>query len=111
MERRLGAGASGAAPDAKPAVEEAAEEAAVETAPWPTEADEAAFRAGEPAAEAGATILVVPATPPQDDRPLPALDSLVARVPAEVREALDDLFRAKFTVVKRVPASALKSPS
>jgi hypothetical protein len=78
---------------------------AAEAPPWPGDSDEASFLAeararGEPpalptaAAEAG---------------DLPPLDQLVARVPAEVREALDDLFRAKFTRVQRVSPSALKS--
>jgi hypothetical protein len=40
---------------------------------------------------------------------LPSLDSLVNRIPPEVRAALDDLFRAKFTAVRRVPEKALKS--
>ncbi len=41
---------------------------------------------------------------------LPALDELVSRVPAEVRELLDELFRARFTAVRRMPARALKQP-
>lgn len=40
--------------------------------------------------------------------PLPALDSLVQRIPPHVRETLDDLFRARFVAVKRVPERALK---
>ena len=39
---------------------------------------------------------------------LPPLDELVKRIPPQVREALDDLFRARFTGVRRVPAEALK---
>lgn len=39
---------------------------------------------------------------------LPPLNDLVQRIPAEVREALEDLFRAKFVAVKRVPKQALK---
>jgi len=39
---------------------------------------------------------------------LPPLDQLVARIPADVREALDDLFRAKFTRVTRVAPTILK---
>jgi hypothetical protein len=35
---------------------------------------------------------------------LPALEELVARVPPSVLAALDDLFRAKFTGVRRVAA-------
>jgi hypothetical protein len=35
---------------------------------------------------------------------LPALDEVVARVPAPVLALLDDLFRAKFTTVRRYAA-------
>ncbi len=44
-----------------------------------------------------------------DAKNLPPLDDLVRQIPAEVREALDDLFRAKFIAVRRVPKQALKS--
>jgi hypothetical protein len=40
---------------------------------------------------------------------LPPLDQLVKRISAEVRETLDDLFRAKFVRVTRVPKKALKN--
>jgi hypothetical protein len=43
-----------------------------------------------------------------DPKDLPPLDALVKRIPPEVREALDDLFRAKFVRVARVPKRALK---
>jgi hypothetical protein len=43
-----------------------------------------------------------------DAKPLPALDELVARIPPEVRDTLEDLFRARFVTVKRVPRKALK---
>jgi hypothetical protein len=42
-----------------------------------------------------------------DSKPLPALDDLVAKIPADVREALEDLFRARFVTVKRLPKKAL----
>jgi hypothetical protein len=42
------------------------------------------------------------ATVPVVGETLPALDDLVARVPPAVRGLLDDLFRAKFTSVRRV---------
>ncbi len=35
--------------------------------------------------------------------PLPELDALVARLPAEVRDTLDELFRARFVAVKKLP--------
>lgn len=72
---------------------------------WPDEAAESAFLAetkspGEPAA---------PAPPTENARqPLPSLDECVQRVPADAREALEELFRARFVHVRRVPASALK---
>ena len=52
-----------------------------------------------------------PPAEPVDAEPktaLPSLDELVSRVPAEVREVLDELFRARFTAVRRMPARALK---
>ena len=101
----------------KPAVSEVPDEAAVEVAVdagaggWPDEAAETAFRAearerGEPVVTAVATSEAVVET---DTQALPALDELVARVSPEARELLNDLFRAKFTVVRRVPVKALKN--
>lgn len=43
-----------------------------------------------------------------DAKALPPLDELVKRIPPEVRETLEDLFRARFVTVKRVPKKALK---
>jgi len=78
---------------------------------WPDESAETAFRAesrerGEPELPAG---LLVEATEETDPKGLPALEDLVKRIPPEARELLDELFRAKFTGVKRVPAKALKN--
>ena len=42
-------------------------------------------------------------------KPLPPLDELVQRIPAEVRDTLEDLFRARFVSVKRVPKRALNT--
>jgi hypothetical protein len=84
---------------------------AAEEAPPPLdEAGEASFLA-----DAHSRGEVVSAPPPMaeveetESAPLPPLDSLVQRLPAEVREALDDLFRAKFVRVQRVPKRALKT--
>ena len=41
--------------------------------------------------------------------PLPSLDELVKLIPADARDILDDLFRAKFVGVKRVAPSSLKN--
>lgn len=42
--------------------------------------------------------------------PLPELDALVARLPAELREAMEDLLRVRFVAVKRVPGRDLSAP-
>ena len=78
---------------------------------WPDESAETAFRAesrerGEPELSAG---LIVEATEETDTKGLPALEDLVKRISPETRELMDELFRAKFTSVRRVPAKALKS--
>jgi hypothetical protein len=79
-------------------------------APWPGTADETAFLAEQrgpavapPAATAGL------AKEETDASPLPSLNELVERIPAEARAALDDLFRAKFTGVRRVSTKSLKT--
>lgn len=46
---------------------------------------------------------------PENDTPLPPLDELVSRIPAATRQLMDELFRARFVTVKRVPPSALKN--
>lgn len=76
------------------------------------EAAESAFRAE--AKERGETVPTgrkADAEPAEeaDPKSLPKLDELVGRIPAEVRDVLDDLFRAKFVSVKRIPKKALKS--
>ncbi len=77
---------------------------------WPDEASETAFLAG--AQERGE--IVTPAKPAEvpevneEVQPLPSLDSLVERIPAGVRDKLEELFRAKFVRVQRVPRRALK---
>ena len=91
-------------------------EAAVATMPasegepsWPDESAEAAFL-GE-ARERGEVVVPKKAEDVAEEttaKPLPALDALVERIPAEVRDVLEDLFRAKFVAVKRVPKKALK---
>lgn len=57
----------------------------------------AAREAAEAAAEAAA-----------EKKNLPKLDELIGRIPAEVRDTLEDLFRVKFVKVARTPKKALK---
>lgn len=78
---------------------------------WPDPAAETAFLAearerGEVLVPAKAREEIAEET---DARALPALDTLVNRLPADVRETLEDLFRARFVRVTRVPRKALKS--
>ncbi|MBI5425579.1 MAG: hypothetical protein HZA32_15985 [Opitutae bacterium] len=77
----------------------------------PADGEEAAFIAEQreqgfiaPAATPAAAV-----AEPDDKSPLPPLDDLVNRIPAATRELMDELFRAKFITVKRVPRSALKN--
>jgi len=95
--------------DVEPELPAADEEAPA--AIWPDDSMESAFRAE--ARERGEPVRV--ARGPEETEAetesggLPKLDELVARIPAGVREAMEDLFRARFVAVKRVPRKALKS--
>ena len=83
---------------------------------WPDEAVEVAMlaeqreRDGEPPARPARPEKPA-AEPAEDDAavPLPKLEALIERIPPEVRETLDELFRARFTSVQRVPRQALKT--
>ncbi len=80
-------------------------------APWPTdEVGESAFLAE--ARERGETVAVKPAAAREESEaeagPLPTLDEIVQRIPAEVRDVLEELYRAKFTAVRRVSEKFLK---
>ena len=78
---------------------------------WPDAAAESAFLAearsrGElPAPKPAAAEEIEEA----EAGPLPPMDKMVERVPPPVREMLDDLFRARFVRVARIPRRALKS--
>ncbi|MEO7600549.1 MAG: hypothetical protein ABIV50_16575 [Opitutus sp.] len=77
---------------------------------WPDDAAEASFLSGS--RESG-TVPSAPAlaeaVPAIASKPLPRLDELVERIPTESRELLEELFRAKFTTVRRVKVTDLKS--
>lgn len=81
---------------------------------WPDETAESAFLAE--ARSNGETPQVVAVSTAEseteneaDGKGLPPLDDLVKRIPPNVRDVLDDLFRAKFTGVRRVPKKSLKA--
>jgi hypothetical protein len=90
----------------------AAELVTAEGAPnaWPDESAEAAMlselRTRGEAAKPAAAVEAIEETDPKN---LPPVDSLVGRIPAGIRETLDDLFRARFVRVVRVPKTSLKT--
>ena len=87
-----------------------APEAAATAASWPDETVESAFRAEALDRGEAVTLARVPVEANEETgtTPLPALDELVKRIPPHVRETLDDLFRARFVTVRRVPERVLK---
>lgn len=78
---------------------------------WLDEQAESAFRAEARDRGESPPAARPPEDATEDSEPgaLPKLDELVARIPAEVRETLEDLFRARFVAVRRVPKKALKA--
>ncbi|MBX3748579.1 MAG: hypothetical protein KF897_00660 [Opitutaceae bacterium] len=78
----------------------------------PTEAEESAYLAEQTAAApSGATAPGGEDAAEVDEAPakLPAIEDLVQQIPAETREALDELFRARFVRVQRIPRKVLKA--
>ena len=76
---------------------------------WPDETAESSFRSE--ARERGEPMAGIKSRDEADEtdaKALPALNELVERIPREVRDALEDLFRARFTTVRRIPRRALK---
>jgi hypothetical protein len=80
---------------------------------WPDENAEAAFIA-EARGRGESPVATPPSAEEEDERSaktLPPLSELVERIPAETRELMDELFRAKFVAVRKVKKSALKADS
>ena len=76
---------------------------------WPDESAESLFLSEQK--EQGApvpAVSVAQASEETDGKPLPPLEDLVKKIPENVRATMDELFRAKFVSVKRIPKSALK---
>ncbi len=84
---------------------------------WPDEAAESAIRAevtsrGETLnSKAARLVAEAAAEAAAEKKNLPKLDELINRIPADVRDTLEDLFRVKFVKVARSPKKALKSES
>jgi hypothetical protein len=89
---------------------------------WPDDAAESAFLAESAGAYAGgathggshatttaaATAEATEAAADANAK-LPPLEALVARIPPETRQVLEDLFRARFVAVKKIPRQAMKN--
>jgi hypothetical protein len=75
-------------------------------AEWPDDADESAFLSDAAARGESQVPVGDRSGAPTLDARLPPLDELVKRVPADVRRVLDELFRAKFTRVRKYAATA-----
>lgn len=71
--------------------------------------DDEGYNWPEGSAAASETAVPTAVTPEAVNAPLPSLDELVKRIPPDVRETLDDLFRVKFVAVRRVSPTSLKS--
>lgn len=112
MEERLGArlaAVNSATTDISPPAVEPEEDFAAPAGP--SEAEEAALISAQPLRGADPDNMHVGVEPVAEvedaTAKLPALGDLVERIPPGVREVMDELFRAKFVRVQRVPKKAL----
>jgi len=84
---------------------------------WPDESAESAMRAevverGETLnSKAASEAAAAAAEAAAEKKNLPSLDKLISKLPADVRDTVEDLFRVKWTKVVRVPRKSLKDLS
>ena len=74
----------------------------------PASAEEAAFLAQEREMGIVTPALMHVENPEEAPGDLPPMEDLVKRIPAPARELMEELFRARFVTVKRLPKSAMK---
>jgi hypothetical protein len=74
----------------------------------PSSEEEAAFLAQEREMGIVTPALTHTESPPVEEGSLPPMEDLVKRIPMPARDLMEELFRAKFITVKRIPQSALK---
>lgn len=79
-------------------------------ASWPDDAAESSFiaEARDRGESVKATIATAEIIDEKDTKSLPPLADLLKRLSPEVRETLDELFRVRFTSVKRTPKKWFK---
>lgn len=75
----------------------------------PSSEEEAAFLAQEREMGIVTPTLMHVEAPPEEKGELPPMEDLVKRIPMPTRELMEELFRARFVTVKRIPQAALKS--
>jgi len=103
-EVAVAAGAEGAA-----ASEQGSDRAVVPGAPYDEESPPLEVIVGSESSEVPAAAAAVPPARPRSDDdavPAPPLADLSARVPPALQEVMEELFRARFVRVTRVPATA-----
>ena len=74
----------------------------------PSSEEEAAFLAQEREMGIVTPALMHTESPPEEKGSLPPMEDLVKRIPMPARDLMEELFRAKYITVKRMPQSALK---
>jgi hypothetical protein len=74
----------------------------------PSSEEEAVFLAQERAMGIVTPALSHVENPPEEKADLPPMEDLVRRIPGPARELMEELFRARFVTVKRVPRAVLK---
>jgi len=83
---------------------------------WPTESEEAAFlsRNGGVIEEVQTQAHDLPELPeddePNSDVPLPSLQELINRIPASLRDSLEELFRARYNLATRIKETKKPTP-
>ncbi len=75
----------------------------------PGEAEESAFLAEQCQANPTPSAGIASAASEEQNFPLPPMDDLIQLIPAGTREIMDQLFRAKFITVRRMPVAAFKT--
>ena len=75
----------------------------------PSSEEEAASLAQEREMGIETPALMHTESPPEEKGDLPPMEDLVKRIPGSTRDLVEELFRARFVTVKRMPKSALKS--
>jgi hypothetical protein len=75
----------------------------------PAEAEETAFLAEQQLSNPPKVAAISLSEAEESNLPLPPMDELIQRIPASTRELMDQLFRAKFITVKRLPVSVFKT--